>query len=228
MTDFDVMVIGGGHAGCEAGGRGGALRRAHGAGHPSLRHHRRNVLQSGDRRARQGPSGARDRRARRVDGARRRRGRHPVPRPQPPQGPGRPGTARPGRPQALSAGDAGADRARPRISPSSKPKRPRILSEAGAVTGLALADGRALACRAVVVTTGTFLRGVIHLGEQRTPAGRFGDPAFGRAGAESRRGRLSPSPGSRPARRRGSTGRRSTGRGSRSSPATSRPSSFPR
>jgi tRNA uridine 5-carboxymethylaminomethyl modification enzyme len=51
-----------------------------------------------------------------------------------------------------------------------------IASEAGAVTGVALADGRVLACRAVVLTTGTFLRGVIHLGDQRTPAGRFGDP----------------------------------------------------
>ncbi len=52
----------------------------------------------------------------------------------------------------------------------------RITSDAGAVTGIALADGRAIACRAVVLTTGTFLRGMIHLGDQRTPAGRFGDP----------------------------------------------------
>ncbi|HEX9168252.1 MAG TPA: tRNA uridine-5-carboxymethylaminomethyl(34) synthesis enzyme MnmG, partial [Roseiarcus sp.] len=51
----------------------------------------------------------------------------------------------------------------------------RILSEAGAVTGIELADCRTIACRAVVLTTGTFLRGVIHLGDQRTPAGRFGD-----------------------------------------------------
>ena len=50
-----------------------------------------------------------------------------------------------------------------------------ILSEAGEVTGVELADGRTLACRAVVLTTGTFLRGVIHLGDCRTPAGRFGD-----------------------------------------------------
>jgi len=52
----------------------------------------------------------------------------------------------------------------------------RIASEAGAVTGIELADGRAIACPAVVLTTGTFLRGMIHLGDQRTPAGRFGDP----------------------------------------------------
>ncbi|MBV8441065.1 MAG: tRNA uridine-5-carboxymethylaminomethyl(34) synthesis enzyme MnmG, partial [Hyphomicrobiales bacterium] len=51
----------------------------------------------------------------------------------------------------------------------------RILSEAGAVTGVELADGRVIPCRAAVLTTGTFLRGVIHLGETRTPAGRYGD-----------------------------------------------------
>jgi tRNA uridine 5-carboxymethylaminomethyl modification enzyme len=52
----------------------------------------------------------------------------------------------------------------------------RIESEAGAVTGVELADGRGIACGAVVLTTGTFLRGIIHLGGERTPAGRFGDP----------------------------------------------------
>ena len=45
----------------------------------------------------------------------------------------------------------------------------------GAIAGLDLVDGRRLSCRALVITTGTFLRGVIHLGEQRTPAGRVGD-----------------------------------------------------
>ena len=45
----------------------------------------------------------------------------------------------------------------------------------GAIRGLELADGRRLTCSALVVATGTFLKGVIHLGEQRTPAGRVGD-----------------------------------------------------
>jgi tRNA uridine 5-carboxymethylaminomethyl modification enzyme len=41
--------------------------------------------------------------------------------------------------------------------------------------GVVLADGRALSAGAVVLTTGTFLRGVIHVGEKQTPAGRHGE-----------------------------------------------------
>src|SRR4051812_38987327 len=44
----------------------------------------------------------------------------------------------------------------------------------GQVTGICLADGRELSSGAVVVTTGTFLRGLIHLGEKNWPAGRVG------------------------------------------------------
>jgi tRNA uridine 5-carboxymethylaminomethyl modification enzyme len=52
--------------------------------------------------------------------------------------------------------------------------------ENGRVTGLKLADGRILAAGAVVLTTGTFLRGLIHIGEVKIPAGRVGEaPAIG-------------------------------------------------
>src|SRR5207253_8141434 len=48
------------------------------------------------------------------------------------------------------------------------------------VAGLKLADGRELRAGAVVLTTGTFLRGLIHIGERQTPAGRVGEaPALG-------------------------------------------------
>ncbi|MBN9001942.1 MAG: tRNA uridine-5-carboxymethylaminomethyl(34) synthesis enzyme MnmG, partial [Rhizobiales bacterium] len=55
-----------------------------------------------------------------------------------------------------------------------------LLRADGRVTGIRLADGRELKTGAVVVTTGTFLRGLIHLGEQSWPAGRVGEaPALG-------------------------------------------------
>ena len=43
--------------------------------------------------------------------------------------------------------------------------------------GLQLADGQDYHCGAIVLTTGTFLNGVIHRGEERLAAGRFGDSA---------------------------------------------------
>jgi tRNA uridine 5-carboxymethylaminomethyl modification enzyme len=50
----------------------------------------------------------------------------------------------------------------------------------GRVNGLVLADGREVGAIAVVLTTGTFLRGLIHIGEQQTPAGRVGEaPSVG-------------------------------------------------
>ena len=50
----------------------------------------------------------------------------------------------------------------------------------GRVTGVRLADGREFAAGAVVLTTGTFLRGLIHIGERQIPAGRAGEaPAIG-------------------------------------------------
>ena len=50
------------------------------------------------------------------------------------------------------------------------------------VSGVMLANGRALSAGAVVITTGTFLRGLIHIGEVKIPAGRIGEgPAVGLA-----------------------------------------------
>ncbi len=45
------------------------------------------------------------------------------------------------------------------------------------ITGVLLRDGRTIAARAVIVTTGTFLNGLIHCGEQQYTAGRSGEPA---------------------------------------------------
>jgi tRNA uridine 5-carboxymethylaminomethyl modification enzyme len=49
--------------------------------------------------------------------------------------------------------------------------------ESGAVTGIVLGDGTTLSAGAVVITTGTFLRALMHSGEQKTEGGRFGEPA---------------------------------------------------
>jgi tRNA uridine 5-carboxymethylaminomethyl modification enzyme len=51
----------------------------------------------------------------------------------------------------------------------------RILVEDAQVIGVELMDSRLLGARAVVVTTGTFLNGLIHIGEKRFSAGRSGE-----------------------------------------------------
>ncbi len=51
----------------------------------------------------------------------------------------------------------------------------RILCGAAGVTGVELETGERIACAALVVTTGTFLNGLIHIGEEQRPAGRAGE-----------------------------------------------------
>ncbi len=46
----------------------------------------------------------------------------------------------------------------------------------GQVSGVVTEDGRQIESRAVVLTTGTFLNGLIHIGDRKIPAGRVGDP----------------------------------------------------
>jgi tRNA uridine 5-carboxymethylaminomethyl modification enzyme len=59
----------------------------------------------------------------------------------------------------------------------------------GRVAGLRMTDDRELSAGAVVITTGTFLRGLIHLGEKNWPAGRVGEaPAIGLSGSFERAG----------------------------------------
>ncbi|HMF93891.1 MAG TPA: tRNA uridine-5-carboxymethylaminomethyl(34) synthesis enzyme MnmG [Vicinamibacterales bacterium] len=55
-------------------------------------------------------------------------------------------------------------------------KAGRILVENGRIAGLAMEDGDTCTCRSLVVTTGTFLNGLIHIGPEQHPAGRHGEP----------------------------------------------------
>lgn len=52
----------------------------------------------------------------------------------------------------------------------------RILTDGGRICGLALEDGRNFRCRSLVITTGTFLNGLIHIGREQKPAGRADEP----------------------------------------------------
>lgn len=61
--------------------------------------------------------------------------------------------------------------------------------EGKCVAGVVLADGSRISCRCVVLTTGTFLRGLIHIGDERFPAGRLGEsPSDGLSATLSRLG----------------------------------------
>lgn len=64
-----------------------------------------------------------------------------------------------------------------------------LVIEQGRLHGVVTGSGRRIACGALVITTGTFLRGMIHIGEQRIAAGRAGEaPAIGLALALERLG----------------------------------------
>ena len=52
----------------------------------------------------------------------------------------------------------------------------QVLVNHGRVAGLAMEDGDAYACRSLIVTTGTFLNGLVHIGPEQHPSGRAGEP----------------------------------------------------
>jgi tRNA uridine 5-carboxymethylaminomethyl modification enzyme len=64
-----------------------------------------------------------------------------------------------------------------------------IVVQRGRIGGVTLGDGRELRAGAVVITTGTFLRGLIHIGERQIPAGRVGEaPSLGLSASFERLG----------------------------------------
>ncbi len=52
----------------------------------------------------------------------------------------------------------------------------RVLVDDGQVSGLAFEEGDAVTCASLVVTTGTFLNGLVHIGDEQRPSGRAGEP----------------------------------------------------
>ena len=50
-----------------------------------------------------------------------------------------------------------------------------LIQESDKISGVVLADGSQISAHAVILTTGTFLRGVIHIGDQKSRGGRIGD-----------------------------------------------------
>jgi len=77
----------------------------------------------------------------------------------------------------------------PSLTIEAEPVEDLIGDSAGHCAGIVTAGGRRLRAGRVVLTTGTFLRGVIHLGEERHAAGRIGDvPAVGLAATLARAG----------------------------------------
>jgi tRNA uridine 5-carboxymethylaminomethyl modification enzyme len=63
----------------------------------------------------------------------------------------------------------------PSVTPDTSENRE--LRTENCIRGLLLRDGRRVSASAVIITTGTFLNGLIHCGEQQYPAGRSGEPA---------------------------------------------------
>jgi tRNA uridine 5-carboxymethylaminomethyl modification enzyme len=55
-------------------------------------------------------------------------------------------------------------------------KAGRLLVKGGSIVGLQMEDGDAYGCTSLVITTGTFLNGLVHIGDEQYPAGRVGEP----------------------------------------------------
>ena len=216
---FDVLVIGGGHAGCEAaaaaarrGARVGLLSfRAEDLGQMSCNPSIGGVGKGHLVRELDVFDGLMARAADRAAIHRRMLNRS--------KGARGAGPARPGRPPAVSRGDRRLAR-RDRCRADRRARRCAWSIEGGRSPASRLVDGQLIdAARWSSPPAPSSMRACF-VGEERWQGGRRGEQASMRAGRPAARDRAWRRAGSRPARRRGSTAARSTGRGSSSSRAT--------
>jgi tRNA uridine 5-carboxymethylaminomethyl modification enzyme len=173
---FNVIVIGAGHAGCEAASAAARLGAETGLITLNLDLDRSDVVQSGDRWNRERTSRARDRCARRHHGPRDRSHRHSVPIAESFARAGGSVTSSSGRSHEISQRDAANARSDVKSS-SAAGKSRRLCARSWKTGGRLVGRWEAFGAQAVVVATGTFLNGLIHTGRRTYSGGRAGEPA---------------------------------------------------
>ncbi|HEV2698293.1 MAG TPA: FAD-dependent oxidoreductase, partial [Terriglobales bacterium] len=81
-----------------------------------------------------------------------------------------------GRPSSAETLDSEINHGHVGTGALARPAEQSSATESHRVIGVRLRDGRTVSAKAVIITTGTFLNGLIHCGEQQYPAGRSGEP----------------------------------------------------
>ena len=155
---------------------GGEARMQRRPVHAHSRNRRAHAVQSGGRRHGEGTSGSRDRCAGRIDGPSNRRYRNTIQAAQSQPRAGGLVAARPGGQAAIRQVGARGARGRAEHPVDSRPRRADSAGMPAEICGLALEDGRSFRCRSLVITTGTFLNGLVHVGREQRPAGRADEP----------------------------------------------------
>ena len=176
MSNLDVIVVGAGHAGVEAAWAAARLGVQRRAVHAHSRNRRAHAVQSSGWRHGKGASGSRDRCAWRIDGPSNRRYRNTIQAAQSqPRSSGVVAACPGGQASLRRMGSRGCSRPS-RTSSGFWAVLEGFCSMPARSAGLELEDGRSFRCGSLVITTGTFLNGLVHVGRDQRPAGRADEP----------------------------------------------------